>query len=40
MPFLIQKYVRFSLINLIIYVIIDIGDDLNVRLYKRNCYIY
>lgn len=30
MPFLIQNYVRFSLINLIIYVIIDIGDDLDV----------
>mgnify|MGYP004469373547 FL=1 len=30
MSFLIQNYVRFSLINLIIYVIIDIGDDLYV----------
>ncbi len=30
MSFLIQNYVRFSLINLIIYVIIDIGDDLDV----------
>ena len=30
MSFLIQKYVRFSLINLTIYVIIDIGDDLDV----------
>ena len=30
MSFLIQNYVRFSLINLTIYVIIDIGDDLYV----------
>lgn len=30
MSFLIQNYVRFSLINLTIYVIIDIGDDLDV----------
>lgn len=28
--FFIQNYVRFSLINLTIYVIIDIGDDLDV----------
>lgn len=30
MSFSIQNYVRFSLINLTIYVIIDIGDDLDV----------
>ena len=30
MSFFIQNYVRFSLINLTIYVIIDIGDDLDV----------